>query len=109
MDPGSTYVYRQERITGKASPVGVAVVVGQAVAGSDPLPLGSVLRAAVLRPLPRFQAGEGMSYRSCGDIGLVARDNVVHRGRHLPMFRPIGSYSAAIHSGRGHSRQPLLA
>ena len=38
-----TCLHRQERITGKASAAGSALVVGQAVAGSDPLPTGSVL------------------------------------------------------------------
>src|SRR6476661_3167859 len=40
VDPGPTCLHRQERITGKASPVGSAHVVGQAAAGSDPFPVG---------------------------------------------------------------------
>jgi hypothetical protein len=38
MDPGPTCLHRQERVTGKASPAGSAHMVGQAAAGSDPLP-----------------------------------------------------------------------
>ena len=98
VDPGPTRLHRQERITGKASPAGYAHVVGQTAAGSDPLPPGSVLRAAVLRPLPRLQAGQGLSHCSGGSIRIVARDNMVHRGRHLPVFRSAGSRSVCVPS-----------
>ena len=109
VDPGPTCLHRQERITGKASPAGSAHVVGQAAAGSDPFPVGSVLRAAVLRALPRLQAGQGLSHCSGGSIRIVARDNMVHRGRYFPVFRSAGSRNVAFHPRRGHSRQPLPA
>jgi hypothetical protein len=56
-----------------------------------------------------FGPGQGLSYCSGGDLGIVAWDNVVRRGRHLPVFRPIGSLACAIHPGRGYPRQPFLA
>ena len=62
--------------TKKASPAGSAHMVGQAAARSDPLPVGGVLRAAVLRPLPRFPAGQGCH------TALAEVSDVSGAGRH---------------------------
>src|SRR3954453_7238176 len=55
-----------------------------------------------------FRPGRGC-HCSGGSIRIVAWDNMVHRGRYLPVFRSAGSRSVALHPRRGHSRQSLLA
>ena len=94
---------------GKRRPLGLPIWSDKLLQEVIRSPAGSVLRAAVLRPLPRFQAGQGLSHCSGGSIRIVAWDNMVHRGRYLPLFRSAGSRSVALHPRRGHSRQSLLA
>ena len=72
-------VHREERLDGEAS-AGHSHVVGQAAARGASAPAGGVLRAAVLRALPRLPAGAWVSHRAAADRPDVARDNVVHRG-----------------------------
>ena len=59
-------VYIQKKGTSEEAPAGVADLVGQAAARSDPPAAGGVLRAAVLRPLPRLPARPGLSHRAAG-------------------------------------------
>src|SRR5215213_4629618 len=84
-------------------------MVGQAAARGDPFPVGGVLRAAVLRPLPRVPPRTRVSHRPVGDPASVARNGVVHRGRHLRLFRVFGSFDDAIDAVRGYPRRPVLA
>ena len=55
--PSAAGVHPQE--VGEATPVGPADLVGQARRRSSPPAVGGVLRADVLRPLPRFSPGRG--------------------------------------------------
>ena len=65
VDPGAAHLHRQEELVEEAS-AGAADVVGQAAARSNPLPPGGVLRAAVLRPLPRVSAQDAGVTPPCG-------------------------------------------
>ena len=78
VDPGAAHLHRQEELVEEAS-AGIADMVGQAAARGDPFPVGGVLRAAVLRPLPRVPPRTRVSHRPVGDPASVARNGVVHR------------------------------
>ena len=55
-----------------------------------------------------FRPGRGC-HTALREIHAVARNGVVHRGRHLRLFRVFGSFDDAIDPGRGHPRRPLPA
>ena len=63
-----------------AAPAGSAVVVGQAARRSDPPAVGGVLRAAVLRALPRLPARPGLPHRLARGGGHLDRGELVYRG-----------------------------
>src|SRR5207302_4836615 len=52
--------------SGKLRPLGLPDVVGQARRRSDAPAVGGLLRADVLRSLPRFSSRPGLPYRSAG-------------------------------------------
>src|SRR6266516_1060271 len=86
VDSGATHLHREEGNDDDEASAGVADMVGPAAARSDPPAVRGVLRAAVLRPLPRVPPRPRVPYRLAGDISPVARDSVVHRGRHHRLF-----------------------
>src|SRR6202042_2682698 len=108
MDPGTADLYRQEELVEETS-AGVADVVGQAAARSDPLPAGGVLRAAVLRLLPWVPSRPWMSHRLRGDPTKVAWDGVVHRRRYYCLFRISGPFDHEIDTGRKELRRTVPA
>ena len=62
------------------APAGPADLVGQAGRRSGPPAAGGVLRAAVLRPLPRVPSRPGLPHRAAGGGQHLDRDDLVHRG-----------------------------
>ena len=65
-----------------------AFMVGQAARRSRASSLGGVLRAAVLRSFPRLPARSWLPHRLARRGGRLDRDDLVYRGRHLPLLRP---------------------
>ncbi len=90
----------------EAAAVRSAIVVGQAARRSDPPVVRGVLRAAVLRALPRLPARPGLPHRPGRGGENLDRDQLVYRGRHLPVLRPARSSGHARHAGREDPRQP---
>ena len=84
--PGQTALHPQEGREVQAA--GSAVVVGQASWRSDPPAVRGVLRAAVLRSLPRLPARPRLSHRASRGGRHMGRDDLVYRRRHLPLLRP---------------------
>ena len=64
----------------EAAAAGSAVVVGQAAGRSDPPVVGGVLRAAVLRALPRLPARPRLPHRLERGGENLDRDQLVYRG-----------------------------
>ena len=65
---------------GKTAPAGPADLVGQAGRRSGAPAAGGVLRAAVLRPLPRVPSRPGLPHRAARGGQHLDRDDLVHRG-----------------------------
>ena len=59
---------------------------GQAGGRGDAPPPGGILRAPVLRPLPRFPAPARVPHRPARGGEYLDRDDLVHRGRHRPLL-----------------------
>ena len=69
------------------APAGPADLVGQAGRRSGAPAVGGVLRAEVLRPLPRVPSRPGLPHRAAGGGQHLDRDDLVHRGRHRRLLR----------------------
>jgi hypothetical protein len=108
VDPGAAHLHRKEG-NDEEAPAGVADVVGQAAARSAASAVGGVLRAAVLRSLPRVPPRPRVSHRPAGDHSPMARDGVVHRGRRHRLFRVLGPLDHEIDPGREDPRRPVTA
>ena len=72
---------------GRTAAAGIAVVVGQAGRRSRASAVGGVLRAAVLRLLSRFPARPGVPHRVARGGEHLDGNDLVYRGRHLPVLR----------------------
>ena len=98
-------LHREEELP-KKRPLGLPTWSDKLLARSHPAAAGGLLRAAVLRPLPRVPPRPRVPYGPAGDHSQLARDDLVHRRRHHRLFRvlgPLGPCSILaekIHDGR---------
>ena len=72
---------------GKTRPLGLPTWSDKLVGEVVRLLLGGVLRAAVLRPLPRVPSRPGLPHRAARGGQHLDRDDLVHRGRHRRLLR----------------------
>ena len=84
------------RRTGRLRPLGLPAWSDKLVGEVMRLLLGGVLRADVLRPVPRVPARPGLPHRFAGGGQHLDRDDLVHRRRHRRLFRELDH--------RGHAR-----
>jgi len=87
---------------GKLRPLGLDLV-GQAAARGHPAAAGGLLRAAVLRPLPRVPPRPRVPHGPAGDQSQLARDDLVRRGRHHRLLRVARPFGSSVDPGREDS------
>ena len=78
------YIPKKNGKTASARP---ADLVGQARRRGGAPAAGGVLRADVLRPLPRVPSRPGLPHRAAGGGEHLDRDDLVHRGRYRRLLR----------------------
>ena len=97
---GGCYIPKKN---GKTAPAGAADLVGQAGRRGGAPAAGGVLRAAVLRPVPRVPSRPGLPHRVARGGQHLDRDDLVHRGRHRRLLRQSWTMRSCSRSWRRRS------
>src|SRR5439155_26521320 len=71
--------------------------------------VGGVLRATVLRPVPRVSSRPGLAHRATRGGYHLDGDGLVHRGWHLRLLRLARPRGHAGRAGGAYPRQPVSA
>jgi hypothetical protein len=95
-------VYIEKKNSTKKRPLGLPTWSDKLLQEVMRLILEAVLRAAVLRPLPRLPRWTGVPHRARTHLSHMDRYGLVHRRRHLPMFRQSRPRGPAEHSAGEH-------